>query len=83
MKTRTAIFIGGTRGLGKATVIAPKADGNRAAAVYQGNDKAAQEFRDVKAIPVYKWPGLQERGATVGGPRSIGAAKGMPWTALR
>ncbi len=53
---RTAIVTGGTRGLGRAISIALKTEaGMSVAAVYHGNDKAAEAFQAECAIPVFKW----------------------------
>ncbi|MDR3387594.1 MAG: acetoacetyl-CoA reductase [Rudaea sp.] len=52
---RTAIVTGGTRGLGYATSLALHGEGYRVAAVYHGNDAAAEKFHDETSIPVYKW----------------------------
>jgi acetoacetyl-CoA reductase len=52
---RTAIVTGGTRGLGRAMSVALKAQGHRVAAVYHGNDKAAQAFQADTGIPIFKW----------------------------
>ncbi|HVK53999.1 MAG TPA: acetoacetyl-CoA reductase [Burkholderiales bacterium] len=52
---RTAIVTGGTRGIGQAIALALQADGYRVAAVYRGNDEAADRFRKATSIPVYKW----------------------------
>jgi acetoacetyl-CoA reductase len=53
--SRTAIVTGGTRGLGKAIAIALKADGYRVAAVYHGNEQAAQAFATETGLATYKW----------------------------
>jgi acetoacetyl-CoA reductase len=52
---QTAIVTGGTRGLGQATSLALRDAGYRVAAVYHGNDEAAQRFHAETEIPVYKW----------------------------
>ena len=52
---RIAVVTGGTRGLGRAIAMALKSDGHRVAAVYHGNDQAAQVFREETGIPTYKW----------------------------
>jgi acetoacetyl-CoA reductase len=46
---------GGTRGIGAAIARALKAAGCTVAAVYGGNDQAAQKFKSETGIPVYKW----------------------------
>jgi acetoacetyl-CoA reductase len=52
---RTAIVTGGTRGLGKAIAVALKAEGTRVAAVYHGNQQAADAFSNETGIGTYKW----------------------------
>ena len=52
---RVAIVTGGTRGIGEAISKALKAAGYNVAAVYGGNDEAAQKFKAATGIPVYKW----------------------------
>ena len=52
---RVAIVTGGTRGIGEAISKALKAAGYKVAAVYGGNDEAAQKFKAETGIPVYKW----------------------------
>ncbi len=50
-----AIVTGGTRGIGGAISEALKDAGYQVAAVYAGNDKAAEEFKTRTGIPVYKF----------------------------
>lgn len=52
---RVAVVTGGTRGIGEAISKALKAAGYSVAAVYSGNDEAAQTFKAATGIPVYKW----------------------------
>jgi len=52
---RVAIVTGGTRGIGEAISKALKAAGYQVAAIYGGNDEAAQKFKTETGIPVYKW----------------------------
>jgi acetoacetyl-CoA reductase len=52
---RVAVVTGGTRGIGAAISKALKAAGYKVAAVYAGNDEAAQKFKGETGIPVYKW----------------------------
>jgi acetoacetyl-CoA reductase len=52
---RVAVVTGGTRGIGAAICKALKAAGYTIAAVYAGNDQAAQQFKSETGIPVYKW----------------------------
>ena len=52
---RVALVTGGTRGIGHAISVAPKAAGCSVAANYAGNDEAANKFKDETGIPVYKW----------------------------
>jgi acetoacetyl-CoA reductase len=52
---RVALVTGGTRGIGEAISKALKAAGYKVAAVYGGNDEAAQNFKAATDIPVFKW----------------------------
>jgi acetoacetyl-CoA reductase len=52
---RVAIVTGGTRGIGEAVCKALQKAGYTVAANYGGNDEAAQKFKAVTGIPVYKW----------------------------
>ena len=52
---RVALVTGGTRGIGAAIAKALKAAGYKVAAVYDGNDEAAQKFKAETGINVYKW----------------------------
>ena len=52
---RVALVTGGTRGIGAAISKALKAAGYAVAAVYHGNDEAAQRFKAETGIHVYKW----------------------------
>ena len=52
---RIALVTGGTRGLGRAIAIELKAKGCGVAAVYHGNDTAAQAFAAATDISVFKW----------------------------
>jgi len=52
---RVALVTGGTRGIGAAICKALKAAGYKVAAVYHGNDEAAQKFKAETSIPVFKW----------------------------
>ena len=52
---RVAVVTGGTRGIGEAISKQLKEDGYTVAAVYGGNDQAAEKFRDETGIAVFKW----------------------------
>ena len=52
---RVALVTGGTRGIGAAIAKALKAAGYKVAAIYDGNDEAAQKFKAETGIPVFKW----------------------------
>ena len=52
---RVALVTGGTRGIGAAISKALKAAGYNVAAVYHGNDEAAQKFKTETGISVFKW----------------------------
>jgi acetoacetyl-CoA reductase len=53
--SRVAVVTGGTRGIGEAISKALKAAGHKVAAIYGGNDEAAQKFKAATGIAVYKW----------------------------
>ncbi len=53
--SRVTVVTGGTRGIGAAIAKALKAAGYKVAAVYAGNDEAAQKFKAETGIAVYKW----------------------------
>jgi acetoacetyl-CoA reductase len=53
--SRVALVTGGTRGIGAAISKALKTAGYNVAAVYHGNDEAAQKFKAETGIPVFKW----------------------------
>ena len=55
MNNRTALVTGGTRGIGHAVALELRDMGCRVAAVYHGNDRVAQAFKEATSIPVYKW----------------------------
>jgi acetoacetyl-CoA reductase len=52
---RIAVVTGGTRGIGAATSRSLKAQGYAVAAVYHGNDAAAEAFKRETGIAVFKW----------------------------
>lgn len=52
---RSALVTGGTRGPGRGIALALKADGCIVAAVYRGNDAAAEELQGDHGIRTYKW----------------------------
>ncbi len=52
---RVALVTGGTRGIGASISKALKAAGYKVAAVYHGNDEAAQKFKAETGIAVFKW----------------------------
>jgi acetoacetyl-CoA reductase len=52
---RVAVVTGGTRGIGAAISKALHAAGYKVAAVYAGNDEAADRFKADTGIAVYKW----------------------------
>ncbi len=52
---RVAVVTGGTRGIGAAISRALAMAGHEVAAVYAGNDEAAQAFKADTGINVYKW----------------------------
>ena len=53
--SRVAVVTGGTRGIGAAISKALAAAGYKVAAVYHGNDAAAEKFKAETGINVYKW----------------------------
>jgi acetoacetyl-CoA reductase len=52
---RVAIVTGGTRGLGRAMSVALQAQGAVVAAIYHGNDVAAEQFHKETGLHVFKW----------------------------
>lgn len=52
---KVALVTGGTRGIGAAISMALKESGCRVAAVYHGNEEAAQNFRKKTGVDVFKW----------------------------
>jgi acetoacetyl-CoA reductase len=50
-----AVVTGGTRGIGAAISKSLRTAGCKVAAVYAGNDAAAQRFEADTGIPIYKW----------------------------
>jgi acetoacetyl-CoA reductase len=52
---KVAIVTGGTRGIGRAISVALKDTGYRVAAVYAGDDRAAQQFKEDTGIPGFKF----------------------------
>jgi len=53
--SRVAVVTGGTRGIGAAISKALAAEGYKVAAVYAGNDAAAEAFRAETGVSIYKW----------------------------
>jgi acetoacetyl-CoA reductase len=53
--SRVAVVTGGTRGIGAAIAKALKAAGYKVAAIYAGNDEAAQKFKAATGIAIHKW----------------------------
>jgi acetoacetyl-CoA reductase len=70
---RVAVVTGGTRGIGRAISVALKDAGYRVAAVYGGDDKAAQRFKEETGISVFKFD-VGDFGACVDGVKAIEAA---------
>jgi acetoacetyl-CoA reductase len=52
---RVALVTGGTRGIGRAISTLLNVEGLHVAAVYHGDDAAAQAFEAETGIPVFKW----------------------------
>ena len=75
MTIRTALVTGGTRGIGRAISIALRDAGCRVAAVYHGDDAAAQAFRRDTSIAVYKW-NVGDFAACTSGVAAVAAAIG-------
>ena len=73
--TRVAGVTGGTRGIGRAISVALKDAGYRVAAVYAGDDKAAQQFQKDTGIPVFKF-NVGDFAACADGVKAIEAALG-------
>src|SRR5215471_5454240 len=72
---RVAVVTGGTRGIGEAIAKALSAAGHKVAAIYGGNDEAAQKFKAATGIPVYKWD-VSSYEACAGGLKKIEADLG-------
>ena len=72
---RVAVVTGGTRGIGRAISVALKDAGYRVAAVYGGDDKAAQQFKDDTGLPVFKFD-VGDFAACADGVKAIEAALG-------
>jgi len=53
--SRVALVTGGTRGIGGAISQALRNNGCLVAANYHANDEAAERFREVTGVAVYKW----------------------------
>ncbi len=70
-----AVVTGGTRGIGAATARMLKAEGNVVAAVYHGNDAAAEAFSRETGIATYKWD-VADFAACQAGMAQIAAALG-------
>src|SRR4051812_35670639 len=52
---RVAVVTGGTRGIGRAIAEGLKAKGHKVAAIYAGNDEAAQQCTKETGIATYKF----------------------------
>jgi acetoacetyl-CoA reductase len=70
---RVAVVTGGTRGIGRAISEALANGGYRVAAIYAGNDAAAQQFNAETGIPVFKFD-VSDFRACADGVRTIEAA---------
>jgi acetoacetyl-CoA reductase len=53
--SRNAIVTGGTRGIGRAISTQLREEGFRVAAIYHGDDGAAEKFRAETSIATFKW----------------------------
>jgi acetoacetyl-CoA reductase len=63
---RVAVVTGGTRGIGGAIARALKQNGYTVAAVYAGNDEAAEKFKDETGISTFKWDVSSYEACTAG-----------------
>jgi acetoacetyl-CoA reductase len=72
---RVAVVTGGTRGIGAAVAKALKAAGYTVAANYGGNDEAAEKFKALTGIPVFKWD-VSSHDACAGGVKQVAEALG-------
>jgi acetoacetyl-CoA reductase len=70
---RVAVVTGGTRGIGRAISVALKDAGYRVAAVYAGDDEAANRFTEDTGIPVFKFD-VGDSAACADGVNAIEAA---------
>ena len=64
--TDIALVTGGTRGIGAAIARSLKMDGLEVAAVYHGNDAAAERFRQDTGISIFKWDVAEEAACLAG-----------------
>jgi acetoacetyl-CoA reductase len=74
---RVAAVTGGTRGIGRAISARLKETGYHVAAVYAGNDSAAEKFNQETGIPVFKFD-VSDFHACAEGIKAIEAALGGP-----
>jgi acetoacetyl-CoA reductase len=72
---RVAVVTGGTRGIGREISVALKNAGHRAAAIYGGNDAAANAFHAETRIPVFRFD-VGDFAACAEGVKAIEAALG-------
>jgi acetoacetyl-CoA reductase len=72
---RVAVVTGGTRGIGRAISVGLKNAGYEVAAIYVGNDQAAQQFHQETGIPVFKFD-ISDFGACAEGVKQIEAELG-------
>jgi acetoacetyl-CoA reductase len=72
---RVAVVTGGTRGIGRAISVALQSAGYRVAAIYAGNDRAAQQFKEETGIPAFKFD-VGDFGACAQGVKAIEAELG-------
>ena len=72
---KVAIVTGGTRGIGAAIARGLKASGATVAAIYYGNDAAAEKFKVEGGVAVYKWD-VADPAASAAGVRQVEADLG-------
>jgi acetoacetyl-CoA reductase len=73
--SRVAVVTGGTRGIGAAIARALKEQGYKVAAVYAGNDAAAEKFKSETGIATFKWD-VSSYDACTEGLKTVEAALG-------